>query len=102
MQQKLSEQTRAVERISEAYAEKFDINRDDSWFMLKLQEEVGELTQAFLAITGGARPKGRSAEELAEDFAAELSDVYCHTLLLANRFGIDLETAIQAKWMQWA
>jgi NTP pyrophosphatase (non-canonical NTP hydrolase) len=35
-----------VERISQSYADKFNIERDATWFILKLQEEVGELTQS--------------------------------------------------------
>lgn len=41
-----------VERVSAFYAERHGIDRTDDWFVLKLNEEVGELTQAYLAAPG--------------------------------------------------
>jgi hypothetical protein len=35
-----------LETVPRLYAERFGIERDDNWFVLKLHEEVGELTQA--------------------------------------------------------
>ncbi|MFG2075387.1 hypothetical protein [Nonomuraea maritima] len=44
----LRELSDEVESISSRYAARLGIERDDTWFLLKLQEEMGELTQAFL------------------------------------------------------
>lgn len=90
-----------VEQISERYARRFGITRDSAWFLLKLQEEVGELTQAFLMRSGQARSKGRSAQELDDGFQGELADVLCHVLLMAHHHGVDLEEAIARKWLVW-
>lgn len=90
-----------VERVSQRYAKNFAIERDDTWFILKLQEEVGELIQSYLMMSGKARTKGKSSEELAADFHAELADVFCHTLLLAKFYDIDLEKEVAAKWLKW-
>ncbi|MEV6598804.1 pyrophosphatase [Actinoplanes sp. NPDC051346] len=90
-----------AEEISQAYARRHDITRDAAWFLLKLQEEVGELTQAFLMRTGQARPKGHSAQEIDELFQGELADVLCHVLLLARHHGVDLEEAVERKWLAW-
>lgn len=98
----LSDHTAEIDRVSQTYAAKFDLTRNDEWFMLKLQEEVGELTQAFLAVTGRTRPKGETADELRHNLVAELADVYCHTLLLASHFGVDLEAAVKDKWLVWS
>ncbi|MGW4365580.1 MazG nucleotide pyrophosphohydrolase domain-containing protein [Nocardia takedensis] len=98
----LNELSDRVEAVSAVYARKYGITRDPTWFLLKLQEEVGELTQAFLATTGQARDKGRTAEQLAADLRAELADVLCQTLLLARDQGVDLERAIQDKWLVWS
>ena len=92
---------RDVESVSEHYAERHGIHRTDDWLVLKLNEEVGELTQAFLARSGRSRDKGRTQDELHEDFGAELSDVFAQVLLLAERFGIDLEAETQRKWLVW-
>jgi NTP pyrophosphatase (non-canonical NTP hydrolase) len=88
-----------VEGISERYARVVGIDRDDAWFLLKLQEEVGELTQAYLMRTGQARTKGLTPEEIDAGFRAELADVLCHVLLMARRHGVDLEAEIERKWL---
>jgi len=95
----LEELADKVEAISEIYARKHAIERTDTWYLLKLHEEVGELTQAFLMKTGQARDKGRSAAELDADFRAEVADVLCHVLLLARHQGIDIEAAVAEKWL---
>ena len=89
----------SVEQVSQLYAARFGIDRDATWFLLKLQEEVGELTQAYLAATGQARAKGRTPEELRTAFADEAADVLAHVLLLARHHDIDLEDVVQRKWL---
>ncbi|MFC4012685.1 pyrophosphatase [Nonomuraea purpurea] len=88
-----------VESVSRQYANAIGIARDDTWFLLKLQEEIGELTQAFLMLTGRARKKGRTEQELDANFRAEMADVLCHVLLMARHHGIDLEAEIKTKWL---
>ena len=88
-----------VEKVSERYAEVFGIDRDDTWFLLKLQEEVGELTQAYLMRAGQARAKGLTPEDLHAGFAAEVADVVCQTLLLARHFDVDVPAEIERKWL---
>ncbi|MEV4175023.1 pyrophosphatase [Nonomuraea sp. NPDC049709] len=97
----LRELSDEIESISQRYADKIGIERDDTWFLLKLQEEVGELTQAFLMLTGRARQKGRTEEELGDEFRAELADVVCHVLLMARHHGVDLEAEVERKWLAW-
>ena len=60
----LEELTAEVEAVSRIYATRHGIDRDPAWFVLKLQEEVGELTQAYLMRSGQARDKGHTADEL--------------------------------------
>jgi len=92
---------REVETVSAFYARRHGISRTDDWFVLKLGEEVGEFTQAYLARAGQARDKGRSIEEREEDFRAELADVLAQVLLIAERFDIDVVEAVDAKWLVW-
>lgn len=66
--------------------------------MLKLQEEVGELTQAWNRLTGRGRRRERTQEELDRDLADETADLLGHILLFARRNDIDLAAAIERKW----
>ncbi|SDL35812.1 NTP pyrophosphatase, house-cleaning of non-canonical NTPs [Nonomuraea maritima] len=95
----LRELSDEVESISSRYAARLGVERDDTWFLLKLQEEMGELTQAFLMRTGRARRKGRTDEELDADFRAELADVLCHVVLMARHHGVDLAAEVERKWL---
>jgi NTP pyrophosphatase (non-canonical NTP hydrolase) len=97
----LTELAEQVEAVSEQYATTHGFTRDSSWFMLKLQEEVGELTQAFLVRSGQARTKGRSIEEIEAAFADELADVLAHVLLMARHSKVDLDAAVDRKWLAW-
>ena len=85
-----------AERISDIYAAKFAIARDDDWFLLKLQEELGELAQAHLRLSG--RGRGEATEQ---DRADEAADVLCMLLLYCRRFGIDPDAAVRRKWLAW-
>ncbi|MFI6321141.1 MazG nucleotide pyrophosphohydrolase domain-containing protein [Nonomuraea sp. NPDC050556] len=97
----LRDMTDAVEAVSSKYAARHDITRDDHWFLLKLHEEVGELTQAFLMREGQARDKGHSPGELDDAFRAEMADVLAQLLVLARHHGVDLETEIDRKWLPY-
>lgn len=84
-------------RISRLYEASFGIPPGEDWLVLKLQEELGELTQAYLAATGRSRhrlegPEARAALE------REIADVLGFVLALSERLGIDAGAAFQAKW----
>lgn len=88
-----------MEQVSQRYAETFGIVRTGDWYIMKLHEEVGELTQAHLMRDGQARSKGLSSADLDARFAAEIADVLCHTLLIANYHSIDVQSAVERKWL---
>lgn len=90
-----------VEVVSASYAANNGIDRTDDWMVLKLNEEVGELTQAYLARAGQARDKGRTPDELESDFRAEIADVLAQVLLIAHRFDVDVSAEIESKWLVW-
>lgn len=90
-----------IEAVSQKYSKQYKIKRNPSWFLLKLQEEVGELTQCYLMMTGKGRSKNKTKKELRDDFERELADVFCHVLLLARANGVDVEKAIDDKWLTW-
>jgi len=78
---------------------KFIISRNKLWYLLKLNEEMGELTQAYLSMNGQGRHKNKTAKELKSAFEHEIADVLCHILLLAKSEGVDLKKAIDEKWL---
>ena len=89
-----------VVKVSDIYAKKCNIKRDNDWYMLKLQEEIGELTQIYLTDASKGRNRGVVPEELKQDFANELSDVIGQVLLIANHHNIDIEEALERKWFR--
>lgn len=90
-----------VEAVSQGYALAHGFKRDETWFLLKLQEEVGELTQAFLMRTGQGRAKGNTQQELADQVGAELADVLCHVVLMARHHGVNLVEQVERKGLVW-
>lgn len=86
------------ETASRRYADHNGIVRDPDWFMLKLHEEVGELTQSWNRLRGRGLAKGRSEEEIRRDLADEAADVLGHILLFARANGVDLAAAVERKW----
>jgi NTP pyrophosphatase (non-canonical NTP hydrolase) len=90
-----------VQKVCDLYAERCDIARDDDWFLLKIQEELGELAQVHLKLTGRGRTRGAGREELEAARADEAADLLCQVLLYCRRFGIDPDEAVQRKWLAW-
>ncbi|GAA1511182.1 pyrophosphatase [Kribbella lupini] len=95
----ITELSERAERISERYGEYLGIERDGDWFLLKLQEELGELTQSYLQVTGRARTKGLSEAEIRDAFELEFADVLCQLLLLARHHKVDVPAAVERKWL---
>jgi NTP pyrophosphatase (non-canonical NTP hydrolase) len=97
--QMLAGLTERLERVSAYYAERFAIRRDDDWYVMKLGEELGELTQAWLKGTGRGRRVGVDRSGLKSQLGDETADLFCQLLLFARRFDIDLMTSIKRKWL---
>ena len=93
--------TKEVEEVSKIYSKRFDIDRDGNWFILKLPEEMGELIQSYLMMIKQGRHKGKSPEEIKDNFRKEVADVFSHVLLLAKFYKIDLEKEVGEKWLTW-
>ena len=97
----LAELTDKAERVSKVYAARRDIDRNDDWFVLKLQEETGELVAEYLRGTGRGRVGDRSPEAIREALENETADLFAQLLLFARHNNIDLEAALQRKWFAW-
>ena len=85
-----------VLRISDIYAAEHGIDRSGDWALLKLQEELGELTAEHLRVSGRAR-----GQEDAQAQADEAADVLGMLLIYCDGAGIDLEAAMRRKWLKW-
>ena len=96
----LNELTKKVEQVTSSYANEFNFNRDNDWFMFKLQEEIGELTQKYLMMTSRGRQKGLSKDQIRNDFELEVADVLCQVLLLANHNNVNVMDKINSKWLR--
>lgn len=93
---KLADLSVDVLRISDIYAREHGIDRDRDWALLKLQEELGELTAEHLRLSGRAR-----GEPDAQALCDEAADVLGMLLIYCDRAGVDLEKAMQRKWLKW-
>ena len=92
----LSDLTASVLRISDIYAREHAIDRDRDWALLKLQEELGELTAEHLRMSGRARGAA-DAGKLGD----EAADVLGMLLIYCQMAGVDIEQAMQRKWLHW-
>lgn len=82
------------------YGEKYHVKIDEDFAILKLYEEVGEYSQALLIHRKKSRPEKHLSEELSkEEVAKELADVLGMTIVNAHLLGIDLEKALDKKWI---
>lgn len=91
-----------VDEVSAGYGEYYGVERTPEWVLLKLTEEVGELTQAWLALSGQGRDRGKSTEQLRADLEGELADALAMVLVMSRRVGVDVEEALERKWLPWA
>lgn len=94
----LAELAQKFDIAGQKYCSKYDIKRDDDWIIMKLQEEVGELFQAWLMHTGRARDKGQTPDELKQMLAAETADILGMIMIFAASQNIDLNHYIEKKW----
>ncbi|WP_269513324.1 phosphoribosyl-ATP pyrophosphohydrolase [Brevundimonas subvibrioides] len=93
---KISDLAADVLRISDIYATAHGIDRSGDWAILKLQEELGELTAEHLRVSGRARGEADPGA-----LADEAADVLGMLLIYCDRAGIDIEQAMQHKWLHW-
>lgn len=87
-------------RISDIYAREHGIDRDKAaagdWALLKVQEELGELVAEHLRMSGRARGAA-DAGKLGD----EAADVLGMLLIYCKAADIDIEAAMQRKWLHW-
>lgn len=97
----LSQIERDVLAVSDIYAERFQIERSNAWYLAKLTEELGELASADLKCAGNARSSGKSRQDLEDELANEAADLFAHILLFCRNRNINLEQALERKWLKY-
>lgn len=95
----LQKLTVEIEKVANNYSKEFKIKIDSDWLLFKLQEELGELTQAYLMYSKRGRSKGLSKKEIRDNFEKEFADVICFVLLFAKYHKIDFKKTIKEKWL---
>lgn len=91
---RLTDQAAAV---SDIYAARFGIDRDATWYLAKMTEELGELQSAYLA-TQGAQRGALSQADARQNLVDETADLFGFLMVFADWQGIDLADAFTAKW----
>lgn len=83
-----------------AYGEKYNVDIDPDFALLKLFEEAGELAQAALIHHKKSRPeKHLPEEESKQGLGEEIADVVGMAMVCAKLYDIDLEEIITKKWI---
>ncbi len=82
------------------YGKKFAIEIDEDYTLLKLYEEMGELSQAILINRKKCRPEKYPGPEIAKQkLGEEMADVLGLLVTNAKLLDIDLEKALEKKWL---
>lgn len=81
------------------YSKDYNIEYDTNFCIIKLMEEVGELSEALLTSMHKSRPEKYVSEEVSQQcVASELSDVFAMTIICAHAMGVDLQAELLKKW----
>lgn len=99
MMVELAELKRLGLQVSDLYAARFGVERDSTWYLGKLSEELGEVTAAYLKMAGQGRTSD-APDVLRQNLEDELADLFGFLLLFADWQGVDLSNALVAKWGQ--
>lgn len=82
------------------YGKEYNVKIDEDFALIKLYEEVGEFSQAVLIHRKKSRPEKHATEDVSKrELAKELADVVGMAMVNAHLLGIDLEEAIDKKWI---
>jgi NTP pyrophosphatase (non-canonical NTP hydrolase) len=96
----LSDLAERIAQVSDIYAARTGVRRDDDWFPLKLMEEAGELVAEHLKLSGRGRRGDSTDAELVAARADEAADLFATLVLYCRHNGIDIEAALERKWFK--
>lgn len=89
-----------IGEVGELYAKRHNIPRSSDWYLLKLTEELGELTAEHLLMDGRARPGPGGSSGAREALENEAADLFGQFVLYLRAHDIDIEAAIERKWLR--
>lgn len=89
-----------IGKVGDLYARVHNIQRSPDWYLLKLTEELGELTAEHLLINGQARPNVDGSGGTREALENEAADLFGQFVLYLRENNIDIEAAIERKWLR--
>ncbi|WP_417307516.1 hypothetical protein [Devosia sp.] len=101
MSTSIQELSEKVGRVGDIYASRHGIERSTDWYLLKLSEELGELTAEHLRLSGRARPHADGTQGSREALESEAADLLGQLLLYCRAQQIDIEAAITRKWLRY-
>jgi len=91
---------KAVIKNADDYSKQHHIEFTQDFSALKLVEEVGEFTQALLIHQKRCRESKFLSEEISlQELGKEIADVIGMAIVNAHILGINLEDAIDKKWI---
>ncbi len=98
----IEELVEKAKRVMEKYQEEYpDVKMDRDYFPFKVTEEWGECLKAYLMLSDRGRQKGMSKEEIKDEFANEIADVFAYLLLFADQECVDVADALDKKWFEY-
>lgn len=89
-----------IVEVGDLYARRHNIERSPDWYLLKLTEELGELTAEHVLLTGRARPNADGSGGTREALENEAADLFGQFVLYLHANNIDIEAAIERKWLR--
>ncbi|MDE1157990.1 MAG: hypothetical protein PW791_06880 [Neorhizobium sp.] len=92
-----------IGQIGDLYARVHEISRSPDWYLLKLTEELGELTAEHLLLDGRAKNASGDANDrhkMREALENEAADLFGQLVLYLRANEIDIEAAIEKKWLR--
>lgn len=90
-----------IGQVGELYARVHSIERSADWYLLKLTEELGELTAEHLLMAGRAKPNADGSGGTREALENEAADLFGQFVLYLRANEIDVEAAIERKWLRY-
>lgn len=100
MKRTFQELSERIGRIGDLYAQVHGIERNADWYLLKLTEELGELTAEHLLMDGRSKANADGSGGTREALENEAADLFGQFVLYLRANEIDIEAAIERKWLR--